>query len=171
MHIGGVCLSEYLIGVIGAVLVCSLLTAIIPNGKNTILICSIAKILCLSVIISPILSFLKNGNLITDIQIYQDFFGNSVIETDFNFIDYYSESTISYVEEKIEQELSTKYNFSASVLIVWEYEKGVFQDDYEDLKVKIKQMKVTTNERVAEEEKDIVWEFLTKTYCSEVLIE
>ena len=161
----------YLMSVVGIVLISTILTTIIPKGKNANMIYGVAKIICLLVIISPILQFFQNkGNAGFD-KIYQEFFSDSVIETDAGFIKYYSESTIAYFEKELEKEILEKYNLSVSISLHWEYEQSDFQGIYPDLKIKITQICVSTEENIKEEDKKRLNEFLISNYCSEVLIE
>ena len=55
---GGIALNDYLLCVIGTVLICSILTAIAPEGKTSAVIKGVARLTCVLAIISPVLNFL-----------------------------------------------------------------------------------------------------------------
>ena len=164
-------MKEYLLQVVGITLICSILTAVIPRGRNINIICGVAKMICILVIVAPLLNLLKNRNQNNFDEVYQKIFSDSVIETDGDFIKYYSESTVAYIEQELEREILEKYAFTVFVTLDWEYEEALFQELYSDFKVKIIQIRVDTNEDLNEEEKNVVWKFLTNNYYSEVLIE
>ena len=92
-------MNSYIFSIIGVVLISSLLTAIIPEGKTTAIVKNMAKLLCLFVIISPILQFFHKTGVAVSKKNYQAILDDSVIELDEEFIKYYSESTILYVED------------------------------------------------------------------------
>ena len=69
---------------------------------------------------------------------------------------------IRNTEAQLETELLQKYEVETRVTLAWEYE------EYD---VKITQITVKTQEIITEVEKKLMWEYLTKNYCSEVLIE
>ena len=62
---GGAIVSGYLLTIIGTVLVCSLITAIAPEGKTTASVKGVAKLVCTLAIISPVLRFFKTGSIET----------------------------------------------------------------------------------------------------------
>ena len=114
-------MNSYLYSIIGIVLIGAVLIALHPEGKTSAMIRHMTKLACLLVIISPILQFFTKRETVNGHQTFQEFFYDSVIEIDDNFIQYYSENTITNIEEKLEQELFEKYNLQLSVSIKWEY--------------------------------------------------
>ena len=164
-------MKEYLIRIVGITLICSILTMIIPKGKNFNVICGAMKIICLLVIVAPVLLFFQNKDNRKLDKIYQEIFSDSVIQVDEEFINYYSESTIDYLEKQVEKEILEMYNHVVWVSVDWEYAVDKYQEIYPDVKVKITQMHVKAEDGLKEEEKKVLSEFLMKNYCSEVLIE
>ena len=65
-------------------------------------------------------------------------------------------------ESALENELVENQGISAEVSIQWKYENEV---------ICIEKIFVKTSEKQDEEVLKDVWEYLTKNYCSEVLIE
>ncbi len=161
-------MSEYLLGVIGTVLLCSLLTAVAPEGKTSAVIKGMARLGCVLAIIAPVLQFFKTGEVgkFTD-----DFFMQSGIETDKEFIQYYSELRIRETESALERELSEKYSLETEVTLVWTMEAEEFDEIYIAEHIKIEKICVEVPRETTEEVKERVSAYLTKNYCSEVLIE
>lgn len=160
-------LNSYLLCIIGTVVIASILTTVVPEGKTTGVIKGMTKLVCLIVIIAPIPQFLQKQTFFEMLQgdktqnSYEKF-SQSVIQTDDSFIKYYSEMRIRNTEAQLEAELLQKYEVETRVTLAWEYE------EYD---VKITQITVKTQEIIAEVDKKVMWEYLTKNYCSEVLIE
>ena len=152
-------MNGYLLSVIGTILIAALLTAIAPDGKTSGLIKAIAKSACLLAIVAPIPSYLNSGNLDEKNADSQTIFSQTVIETDEDFIKYYSEMRIRATEQALEAELKDKFFIETSVELEW-----VYQSD----EIKITKIIVKTENG---EENTVMWEYLTKNYCSEVMIE
>ena len=76
---------------------------------------------------------------------------------------------IEDAQTALERELEREYTLRGRVRLSWQYEgdKAVFEAD----KIKITGIYIQTEKETNEEEKKRVWEYLTKNYCSEVLIE
>lgn len=155
-------LDGYLLAILGTVLSSAILTAIVPEGKTSGTVKSIAKLVCLLVIIAPIPKFLQMESFFdeTSEENTETFFSQSVIETDERFINYYSEMRIRYAEQSLETEILDKYALAVDVCL---------ECATEDLK--INKITVKTNKETDEEAKRVMWEYLTQNYCSEVLIE
>ena len=155
-------MNAYLLSILGTVLLSTILTAILPNGKTTQLIRMITRLVCILAIISPILSFFKTGSLSLEKEVFSDFFSDSVIEEEASFIEYYSQLRIRETEDALERELFEKYAVEGEVTLTYER--------VED-KIRITQMCVVLQEMQEEEVLQSMWEYLTKKYCKEVLIE
>lgn len=165
-------MKTYLLSVIGTVLLCALLTAIAPEGKTSGAIKGIAKLACILIIISPILRFFQIGaDGTAEDEFSNIFFSENVIRTDETFIKYYSEMRIRETETALEKELMEKYSVSTEVSLQWEQETQAVAEMYEEEKIKITGLFVTVKQDVNEEVRKNMWEYLTKNYCSEVLIE
>ena len=111
-------MNEYLLTVIGAVLLSSVLTAVLPNGKSAGLIKTVLKLTCIFIIVAPVLKYIqaekypeKNSQV-------------SIIETDSEFIQYYSEMRIKLTEESLEKELENNYQIQTKITAKWRYENG-----------------------------------------------
>ncbi len=165
-------MNGYLLGVIGTVLVCSLFTAIAPEGKTSTVVKAVARLACILTIIAPVLSFFKSGSLsaFTD-KNRQDFFSENGIEQEGEFIQYYSEMRVREAEIALEEELADKYELSAKVALTWSLETEELNRLYSTQKIRIESMEITLLEETTKEVKEGMWLYLTKNYCSEVLIE
>lgn len=152
-------MNGYLLTVIGTVLIAALLTAIAPDGKTSGLIKAIAKSACLLAIVAPIPSYLHSENFDEKNGDLQTIFSQTVIETDEDFIKYYSEMRIRATAQALEAELKEKFSVVASVELEWINESD---------EIKITKIIVRTENGEAN---TAMWEYLTKNYCSEVMIE
>lgn len=150
-------MNGYLLSVIGTVLLSAVLTAIAPNGKTAFVIKNVAKLACLLVIVSPLLTYVQREKKGGDLK------NNStkeVINTDESFIQYYSEMKVRQAEETLEKEIFEKFSLSCRLTFSWE----LLEDE-------IFIRKITVFSPVTTEEKEILYEYLTKNYCSEVVFE
>ena len=163
-------MNGYLISVVGTVLLCALLTAILPDGKTANLIKAIAKLSCLVAIVAPIPTFLQQGNGEESDKTLQNFFEESGIQTDANFIQYYSEWRIEQAEKELEKLLLNEYDFSAKITLDWEYFKETVNGLYENKEIKIRRVCIVTAESDAVKCAQVV-HYIKKNYCSEVLLE
>lgn len=146
----------------GTILLSAILTALIPEGKTAGVIKGITRLACVLVIVAPIPAFLnaeKNDKTGVNSQI---FFTETVIQTDEDFIKYYSEMRITAAEQALEKEILEKFSFSVEVTFGWEYKDG---------EIHITNLHVKTDGTIEEEGERAMWDYLTKNYCSEVLIE
>ena len=167
-------LDGYLLSIIGTVLLCSIITAIVPEGKTSTIIKGITRLVCLLVIISPIPYFL-NRESIFDITNEENtktangFFPQTVIQTDDAFIQYYSEMKIRETEGLLEREVKELFDVSANVTLNWVFdgEKKNFNTD----KIRLIKIVVQTKQELNEEQKQKMCNYLMKNYCSEVQIE
>ena len=155
-------LDGYLLCIIGTVLLSSILTAIVPEGKTSAVIKGIAKLVCLLVIVSPIPRFLQKENFFDEAD--ETFFSQTVIQTDEDFIKYYSEMRIKNAESALEQELEKNFSVVVKLSLEWEYGEDTNE-------IKITKIHVEKESEIDEEGEKVMWEYLTKNYCSEVLIE
>ena len=156
-------MNDYLLCVIGTVLVCSILTGIAPEGRTSAVIKGVARLSCVLAIIAPVLAFLKTG----DVSVFSDKNGQEIflqegIEGESAFIQYYSEMRISQTESALQAELEEKYGVQAKVTLLW--------SQIEE-KIRIDEIRVRLLNKTSEGVKKEVWEYLTKNYCSEVLLE
>ncbi len=167
-------LDGYLLSIIGTVLLCSILTAVIPDGKTAGVIKGVTRLVCLISIIAPIPYFLGKENLFDRVgeentKNANAFFPQTVIQTDESFIKYYSELRIQETERLLKAELESRFGRVLAVTLCWEFDG---EDETIDAdKIRITKILIKTEEEISEEERLAMSEYLTKNYCSEVRIE
>lgn len=155
-------MNEYLLRVMGTVLVSALITAIAPEGKTSATVKGVAKLICVLAIVTPVLRFFKVGDVggFTD-KNRQDFFSEEVIDADETFIQYYSEKRIRQAEAALEEDLLNKYGLIVEVIFDWVIEK----------EIKLERICIKLPKNTGVEVKREMLQYLTENYCSEVLIE
>lgn len=158
-------MSAYLLKIVGIVLISSVLTAILPNGKTSGVIKGVAKLLCLVVIVSPIMQALRVFHS-NEKDGQENYFSQSVIKTDESFIQYYSETRILETEQALQKELNRQFNVESRVALEWEsmQNEGI-------VKLKITKIHVQITAEIDDAKKEEIRAYLEKTYCSEVLVE
>ncbi len=161
-------MNEYLLSVLGTVLLCSLLTAICPEGKTSTVIKGVARLACVLTIVSPMLYFFRTGSFGKN---QEDFLQGSVIQTDEAFIQYYSEARIVETERALLRELQEFYPSVAAVKLDWTMTEEAFGKGYSAEYIRIDRINVEVLGEVSEEVRTEMSAYLTKNYCSEVLIE
>ncbi len=161
-------MTGYLLSVMGTVLVCSLLTAIAPEGKTSAVIKGVVRLACVLTIIAPVLRFFKTGDFEENAK---ENLAESVIETDASFIQYYSEVRVRETEAALKKELETQYGEITSLRIEWSLEKESFGGLYSVDNIRVDRIYVTVSETMPKEVEKEMCSYLTKNYCSEVLIE
>ena len=113
-------MNEYLLSIVGVILLAAILTGILPNGKTAGLIKSVMHMVCILTIISPIVSFFFAGvTSDSNAKKSTSFFSQFVIETDVSFIHYNSELRISEAERALETEISEQFSMDVSVTLDW----------------------------------------------------
>lgn len=113
-------MTEYLLTVIGVILISSVLNAIVADGKTAGIIKNVTKLACVLVIVAPALTWVK-GFSKKDEKASLINFSQTVIQTDENFIQYYSELRIEYAKDSLEQELKTRFQINTDVDIDWSF--------------------------------------------------
>ncbi len=161
-------MNGYLLSVLGTVLLCSLVTALTPEGKTAPVIKAIARLACVLTIISPVLRFFKTGSLEKN---EGENFAESVITTDGAFIQYYSEARVRKTELALLKELQALCPSTKEVRLEWTLEKESFGGGYTVENIRIERICVALEGEVGWEVKENMSSYLTKNYCSEVLIE
>ena len=165
-------MNEYLLSIIGIILLSAILTAILPDGKTSGLIRSVMRMACILAIISPILTFFRSGSLAVGGEKKSNINSeNAVIEMDAEFIHYYSETRISESERALKSELFEKFQVDCNVTLYWRLESETTGVDATVELIKITQIHIKTMDQQQEEVLKEMWEYLTQNYCSEVLIE
>ena len=165
-------MNEYLLSIIGVILLSAILTAILPDGKTSGLIRSVMRMACILTIISPILTFFHSGSLTVGAEKKSNINSeNAVIEMDAEFIHYYSEMRISEAESALESEIFEKFHVDCDVTLHWQLEPEMTGKTVTTELIKITKMHIKTIAQQQEEVLKEMWEYLMKNYCSEVLIE
>ena len=165
-------MNEYLLGVIGTVLLSAIITAILPEGRTAGTVKTITRLACIIAIISPILRFFKTGEMgELTAKNSSGIFSQSVIDSEPAFIQYYSEMRIAEAERVLEEEIKEAYGVDADVTLVWTVVEEGIGGIYQTECIKISQIKIRLNEQSDEEVLENMWNDLSKNYCSEVLIE
>ena len=164
-------MSVYVLSVMGTVLLCALLTAILPTGKTTSIVKGVSRLACVISIVMPVLVFFQSGKWSVNQNIFQNDFAENVIQTDDAFIKYYSEMRVHETQTALEQVIYEEFSVQAEIVISWEIYKDKYADDYEWQKIKITNIHVKNKEKQTEEVERAMWVYLTENYCSEVLIE
>jgi len=166
-------LNGYIVSIIGTVLVCSVLTAVLPQGKTTGVIKGMARLACVVAIIAPIPKYLgkwtsfdvnheKNPTQ-ADIN-----FSQQVIQTDDTFIKYYCEMRIRNTEAALKSEIENQFPIEVETNIDWRFteEKTVDSDQIQIVSITVKLLNSCNQETI-----EALTKYLTKNYCSEVIIE
>ena len=164
-------MNEYVLSVIGTVLIASVLTAILPEGKTSGIIKGITRLVCVVAIVAPVVQFLQSKESELGIKKTSGIFSENVIEVDESFIQYYSETRVGQTEEALEEELKDKFGCSVSVKLAWEIIKETYEDKYPIENVRITQISIKNTSEASEETMQEMAEYVAKNYCSEVLIE
>jgi hypothetical protein len=159
--------NGYLLSVIGTILISAFVTAITPDGKTSAVVKAITRLACILVIISPILRFLQMERSTLNAENRQEIFTESVIRTDEAFIQYYQEKRIACVKQSLQEELFDEFAVDCNVTLEWQ---NVQTNDGES-GIEIIRIIVRLKNTIAEKEKVRMCDYLTKNYCSEVLIE
>ena len=164
-------MSAYVLSVIGTILLCAILTAVLPNGKTNTIIKGVARLACVISIVMPVLIFFQSGEWSIGKTFFQDDFAETVIQTDEEFIKYYSQMRVRETQDTLKKALKSEFAVDADVEITWQTEMGEYADKYEEQKIKIVRIVVKNQEKQSEEVEKAMWVYLTENYCSEVLIE
>ena len=165
-------MSEYLLSLIGIILLSAILTAILPEGKTSGLIKSVVRMVCVLAIIAPILNFFQSGALSVGVgENSLAIFSQSGIETDATFINYYSEMRIKETENALNQEIFDRFSVETEVTLQWELIAEEIGGNMAADVIKITKICVKIVKQEDEEVLRKMWEHLTQNYCSEVLIE
>lgn len=160
-------MNGYLLSIIGTILLCSIITVLIPNGKTAGTVKGIAKLVCVLAIIAPILRFFKTGEFE---WANAENSSKTVIELDYDFIEYYSEARVKAAEKSLECLLKEKFGVETSITLAWETESETLDRYYEWGKIRITQIYVKLQSEGGAQVKDLI-EYLKQNYCSEVILE
>lgn len=155
-------MKEYLLSVVGIVLISSILLAVIPEGKTTGVIKGTAKMACLLVIVSPVIRyFCEREKIEKKVAIDGIFFQETVIDEDVDFIQYNYEIRVRLIEQALKKELQEVYAIDTEVMLEWELAESV----------RVSTIHIIPQCVIEEDIKIAVSEYLEQKYCSEVLLE
>lgn len=160
-------MSEYLLGVIGTILLCALLSAVVPSGKTSAIIKAVAKLACTLAIVAPVLRYFTSGNV--DSPISSEIFQETGIEKETAFIQYYSEMRIRQAERDLEACLKSELGVEAEILLAWKLSE-LSAGKYAAQEIFVERISVYPTETLSEEKQREVLAYLTKNYDSEVWI-
>ncbi len=164
-------MNEYLLSVIGVVILSAIVTSLLPEGKTAGTIKLISRLVCILAIISPVLHFFRSGTLSFKGENSKEIFTQTVIQSEERFIEYYSEMRIRETESALKAEILEKYALDVEVAFDYERQTEEIGEIYAYEKIRITKIRVKLNQESKEEVLRNMWEYLTKNYCSEVLIE
>lgn len=161
-------MKEYLLCIIGVVLLSALITMFLPEGKTSVTIKNVAKLLCLLCILSPIPGVLKGlqGGISTTQKEGENDLETFVIDTDESFIKYYSQMRVQNAERLLESEILEKYGVKCKVEMSWEWDEKSHDTDG----IKIQTVQILC-ENVTEETAMQIKQEVSDKYFLEVQIE
>ena len=159
-------MNGYLLSIIGTVLFSSFIVAILPEGKMSGAIKGVAKMVCLLAIIAPIPQYMQKQEKSKKTQEMQKNFSVTGIQSDVDFIQYYSEMRIRDAEQLLEREIQEKFSYQADVLLkIDDSDLGA-----DTMEIKIACIYVCMS-NVDSEKKTQIQMYLTEKYGCEVLLE
>ncbi len=164
-------MNGYLLSVSGTVLLCSLLTALAPEGKTASVIKGIAKLACVLAFLAPVLRFFQSGNIEVLLGTGEKNSSQTVIEEDEAFIQYYSEKRVAEAESLLERELEELYAVQTEARFSWTLEEETVLKKYAIDGIRISKIQIHTPKETTEEVKERMRAYLLENYCSEVQIE
>jgi hypothetical protein len=108
-------MSAYVLCVIGTVLLCAILNAVLPTGKTSGVIKGVARMACVVSIVMPVAIFFQSGEWSLKETVFESDFAESVIQTDDAFIKYYSQMRVREAHVSLEKALKDEFLVEAEV--------------------------------------------------------
>ena len=111
-------MSQYLMKIIGIVLMAVVLVNLLPTGKTSVLIKNILRLCMYLSILTPAFNFflsLEGNDKLSFGEIFTDYFSESVIVTDESYINYCSEKSIETAENIIEKKVLEEYGINVEI--------------------------------------------------------
>ncbi len=164
-------MNEYLLSIIGVVLLSALITAIVPEGKTAPVIKAVSRLVCVLAILSPVLRFFQEKTALENAEDLPTFFSQSVIDEQDAFIKYYSEMRAQATERALEKELNDKFDVQAKVSLFWEIPIEYLGEYSAFDGIQITKIHIKFEENAMGGDNEGMMEYLRKNYCSEVQIE
>lgn len=122
-------MSEYLMKIMGIVLIAVILTNLLPTGKTSVLIKNNLRLCMYLCMLMPAFDFfisLKENNPSSVSEIFTNYFSETVIPTDELYIKYCSEISVENAENCIEKKILEKYGVTSEVTL-----QSVITDSFE----------------------------------------
>lgn len=166
-------MNGYLLSVIGTVLICSIITAITPDGKTSSVIRNVAKLACTVAILAPILVFFKTGEINEggESKNTGGIFSQTGIQTDEEFIQYYCEFRVEETQEKLREELVEKFQVQTQINFLWEIREDKVAGLYLSENIFIQEIQIFCLEQTPQEEKEKIENYVKNTYGCGVRVE
>lgn len=123
-------MTEYLMKIMGMVLIAVVLTNLLPTGKTSAMIKNIVRLCIYLCILTPVFEFFLSlgGNAKpTFLEIFTDYFSENVIVTDESYIKYCSEKSIQNAENGIEKKILEAYGFTVEIELQASVETSSFE--------------------------------------------
>lgn len=146
-------MTEYLLNIVGIVLISTILTNVTPQGKTSVLIKNILRLCMYLAILSPVGEFFKNQTADGESKFFQNYFSETVIQTDGDFIQYCSEKSIDEIERALEEKINSDYGLVAVVALTVEEDLTLSNEK------EIKSVEISVREISDELKKDIKEDF------------
>ena len=111
-------MSQYLMKIIGIVLMAVVLVNLLPTGKTSVLIKNILRLCMYLSILTPAFNFflsLEGNDKLSFGEIFTDYFSESVIVTDESYINYCSEKSIENAENIIKKKVLEEYGINVEI--------------------------------------------------------
>lgn len=159
-------MSEYLLCIIGTVLVSAVLVAVMPDGKMSTLIKGATKLACLIAIVAPVQTLLKGVQSDEKNENSQDYFVNAVIEMDASFIQYYSEMRVADAARALKEEILRQFSCQTQVTLDWVYDTSKNAVD----KIKLVCVLISLPDDIPPTLQEQIVAYVTANYCKEVLL-
>ena len=123
-------MSQYLMELIGFVLIAVVLTNLLPTGKTSALIKNTVRLCIYLCILTPAFNFflsLKGKDTLSFAEIFTDYFSESVIPTDESYINYCSEKSIENAENILEKKILEEYGIIVAIELQASIETNTFE--------------------------------------------
>lgn len=111
-------MKEYLLSVVGITLLSALLIHILPQGKMNKAVKGWVRAVCLLVVISPVLAVFESASKKGGWKnFFDDFFSQTVIQTDDKYIDYCREKSVADAEKRLQTKINEKFGIQTVVFL------------------------------------------------------
>lgn len=108
-------MTEYILGVVGMVVLAATIDIILPSGKMSVFVRSVVAVFLFFVIVSPLAKVVKRGNVIDDI----------IDSVDSQFVIDITDSQVNAAKQQVQKSIKSNFGFDSDVEIEYISEKGV----------------------------------------------